>query len=129
MTFLIFSCSEFKMTHQATANRWSLSSHRCTFCFPGTSVIVAARFCFLDRHTDVRTPCMKIMTTFWPWPGGQIANWFILLTAIKLKENFTFSLYWSMWKRDKILDWSTRPTQSHGRSHMSSVRPSSILKI
>ena len=51
------------MTHQATANRWSLSSHM---------VPVVARFCFCDGRMDGRTDgrtggrisCVKIMTTY-----------------------------------------------------------------
>ena len=52
---------DFKGTHQATVNGWSLfwcPLYR-VFCFPGINVSVASRFWF---WTDVRTPCVKIMT-------------------------------------------------------------------
>ena len=62
--------SEFKMTHQTPANRWSLSSHtwcrsQCVFCFPDTHVSFAAHFIiFVTDGQDVWTPCVKIMTTY-----------------------------------------------------------------
>ena len=57
--------SEFKMTHQATANRWSFIIFTHGVRRSGYFVIVSiVAFCFCDVRTDVRTPCVKIMTTY-----------------------------------------------------------------
>ena len=41
------------------------------------------RYCTFLRtceRTDGRTPCVKLMTTYWPGPGGsKVQNWFLLL--------------------------------------------------
>ena len=52
---------DFRVTHQSpTNNRWSLFSHMVSF--------EASIFCFLGLDvifvTDVRTPCVKITTTY-----------------------------------------------------------------
>ena len=49
-----------KMTHQATANSFTLGVRCSTCCFPGTKVSAAERFYF----SDVPTPCVKIMTNY-----------------------------------------------------------------
>ena len=41
---------DFRVTHQATANRWSLSAHM---------VSIVARFCFCDGRTDGRTDTLS----------------------------------------------------------------------
>ena len=62
--------NEFKMTHQAAQAIGGHYFHtRCPFfCFPGLDFSVVSRFYFCDgrtdRCTDVRTPHVKIMTTF-----------------------------------------------------------------
>ena len=50
--------------HSQLGSHYFHAWHRL-FCFPGIDVSVIAAFvCFCDERTDLRTPCVKILTTF-----------------------------------------------------------------
>ena len=63
---------DFRVTHQAPANRWSLFSSMVSF---------VAHFHFCGGRKDVRAPCVKIMTT-----NSAVARWVI----IKLSDIYSF---------------------------------------
>ena len=61
------------LTHKATANGWSLFSHG-VFVRPSIAKI-KSRY---NANIEARTPCVKIMTTYWLGPGGSSLDFFIL---------------------------------------------------
>ena len=73
---------EFKMTHQATANIFNHGARRrAYFVYQAFEASVLVRICFF---LDVRTPCLKIMTSYssvaW-WVNKSRTNSVFLLTV------------------------------------------------
>ena len=99
-------CSEFKMTHQAPTKR-SLSSHMVSLV-ARTNVSVKARFCW----TDVRAPCVKIMTIYSAMAWRVTCLVFTITETCKTCANAksvtmrtytTCSILWIKWKVGSLL--------------------------
>ena len=65
------------------------------FCFPGFDVIVVFRFNFCDGWTYVRTPCMKVMTTYSAvGPKRVLSVPILLICTSSFSPVFQSFLFW-----------------------------------